>query len=102
MAYSTSCRQSLMSACLSLHSPLTPVGLPLLFDEEILSGEPQTPGLCLSSLLMCLNCENEKAGGRGGIVVKVGEGAWSSHAGGIVFYLLNWKTFQRKCVGCCF
>ncbi len=68
-----------MSACLSLHSPLTPVGLSLLSDEEILSGEPQTPGLSLSSLLMCLNCENEKGGGGGGggcdVVVKVGEGA---------------------------
>ncbi len=35
----------------------------------------------------------------GGVVVKVGKEAQSSHAGGIVFYLLNWKTFQRKCVG---
>lgn len=32
-------------------------------------------------------------------MVKVGERAESSHAGGIVFYPLNWKTFQRKCVG---
>ena len=68
-----------MSTCLSLHSPLTSVSLPLLSDEEILSGEPQTPGLCLSSLRMCLNCENEKGGGGrggrgGGVVVKVGEG----------------------------
>lgn len=66
-----------MSACLSLHSPLTPVGLPLLSDEEILSGEPQTSGLCLSNLLMCLNCENERGGGGGGgdVVVKVGKDA---------------------------
>lgn len=106
MAYSTSSCQSLMSECL-LNSPLTLVGLPVLSDEEVLSGEPQTPGLYLSSLLMCLNCENERGGERGGgeggggegVVVKVGEGAWSSHAGGIVFHLLNWKTFQTKCVG---
>lgn len=29
----------------------------------------------------------------------MGAGAGSSQAGGIVFYLLDWKTFQRKCVG---
>lgn len=92
--------------CLSLHSPPISVGLPFLSDEEILNGEPQTPGLCLSSLPMCLNCEKESGGGRkteagggDGVVVKVGEGAYSSLAGGIVFYLLNWKTFQRKYVG---
>lgn len=103
MAGSTWSSQSLMSTCLSLHSPLTSFSLPLLSDEEILSGEPQTPGLGLSSLRMCLNCEHEKGGGGrgggGGVVVKVGEGAYSSHAGGIIFYPLNWKTFQRKCVG---
>ncbi len=86
-----------MSACLSLHSPLTPVGLPLLSDEEILSGEPQTPGLCFRSLLMCLNCENKRGGG--GVVVKVGKEAQSSHAGGIVFYLLNWKNISEKMCG---
>lgn len=68
--------------------------------------ENHKPQGCVSAaLLMCLNCENEKGGGGGrgrggcGVVVKVGEGAQSSHAGGIVFYVLNWKTFQRKCVG---
>ena len=42
----------------------------------------KTPELCLSSLLMCLNCENEKGGGGGGggeggggVVVKVGKEA---------------------------
>lgn len=47
---------------------------------------------------MCLDCEYGRGGGGGG-VLKVGEGAGSSQAGGIVFYLLDWKTFQRKCVG---
>lgn len=32
-----------MCACLLLHSPLAPVGLTLVSDEEILSGEPQNP-----------------------------------------------------------
>lgn len=69
-----------MSSYLSFCSPLVPVGSPLLSDEEILSGVPQTPGLCLSSLVMCLNCENERGGrggggGGGGVVVKVGKKA---------------------------
>lgn len=34
-----------------------------------------------------------RRGGGDGVVVKVGERAESSHAGGIVFYPLNWKTF---------
>lgn len=83
-----------MSLCQSLlFPPVAAVGLPLPSDEEILSGEPQTSGSRLESLLMCLNCER-KGGGGDDVVVKVGEGAKSSHAGGIVFYLLNWKTFQ--------
>lgn len=39
-------------------------------------------------------------GGGGGYgVVKVGEGAQSSHAGGIVFYLVNWKNISEKTCG---
>ena len=59
---------------------------------------------------MCLNCENEKAGEleeeedeeeeeEVGAVVKVGEGAWSSHAGGIVFYAAELENISEKMCG---
>lgn len=41
--YNASSSRSLMCARLLLHSPLAPVGLTLVSDEEILSGEPQNP-----------------------------------------------------------
>lgn len=65
-----------MSAYLSSTLPSSLLVHYFFLDEEILSGEPQTPGLCLRSLVMCLNCENEKgAGGGGGVVGKVGKKA---------------------------
>lgn len=44
----------------------------------------KTPELCLSSLLMCLNCENEKGAGGGGGGGGEGRGGGGGRRGGVL------------------
>lgn len=63
MVYSIN--QPVNKVCLTIvYSFLILVGPLLLFDEEILRGELQIPGLCLSNVAKHLNCQNEKRGER--------------------------------------